>query len=603
MLIVSSQGPEMNSSTLSHLARERCSLPLVYLLGTYGEVAALQIYHQDDETVRKATQIVNVGTILVVKEPYFKITTYGDHDIWRIWTASAPSVSITGRPRESGTGISADSLKLEGNAAIGQGLIYVYPCDRYTNALKQQPTQQETEIIKRNRSLALLRTGQYDAALSDKKSLFHASEALYHFGRFAEFGSLLEQLRVKYPSNSEAVSSLIRAKRRLQKHSNGNINIASLQARATSLYPPLIDRATYLGPVEIRDTDDCGSGLFVTRAIEAGELLLCGKAFSYAYVPDQHRRGNADTKFLMNPETGRGFIGAQADLLQMIVQRLFKCPSIAPSFTNLYHGSYVSINAHEVDGKPVFLSERIMASNVFGCPHSSLQMHRDIMANKDYLKNCHRAFIGDIMIVRAAKDLDANTELRFCYHHPTSKKDIQEHQKILRRGWGLGETPASTFATRCRLLGQLSQICAAPMNRTSIRRVQRMLKSLNDTYNRPAKEAPRLALSKNERVKALEALGKSLEAFGFVFVVVEWGSLVDHVVEMFRIVHDAFKALGLIEDSTMADGYARTAYRALVGEDGSYEATAAGYPVMGLTPGVLVGFICDSKQDVSKMSP
>ncbi|KAF1992805.1 hypothetical protein P154DRAFT_594844 [Amniculicola lignicola CBS 123094] len=619
-------------------------------------VATLQIYQQDEETVRKATQIVDVGTILLVKEPYFKTMANGEYGL-RVDHLSdlvevdedAAIVPQTWRLRRSGKGISADSLKLEGNAAIGQGDCWL-AIKKYTNALKQQPTQQEAEIIKRNRSLALLRTGQYDAALSNsgfpsfgfsppEKSLFRASEALYHLGKFAECCQVLEQLCVKYPANSEAPTSLARARRRLAEHSNGNIDFASLQTRAKRLYPPRMDHATYLGPVEIRDTNDLGRGVFVTKAVEAGELLFCEKAFSYAYVSEQYGRGNAGTKLLMNPETGRGFLGGQADLLQMIVQKLFKCPSIASSFTNLYHGSYMPIKAHEVDGESIvdtFLAERIISFNVFGCPHSSLQTHRDTMANKgsnkhkqhscgiwttasyinhSCLNNCHRTFIGDIMIVRATKDLNVNTELRFCYQLPTGKEDIGEHQETLQKGWeftctctlckSLEETPTSTFATRRKLFTQLSRICAGhTMNSIPMRKVERLLKSLSETYDRPASEVPRLALwdpqlmlariylAKKEHVKTLDALGKTLEALGFVcvgleaalstrFRVVKWGSLIDHVVEMFRSAHAAFRALGAIEDASIADGYARTAYRILVGEDSSYEATVAGYPVVG----------------------
>jgi hypothetical protein len=61
------------------------------------------------------------------------------------------------------------------------------------------------EVIKRNRSLAFLKTKQYDAALSDTgfpnfgeeasdKALFRAAEALYHLARYEESCKVLEQL-------------------------------------------------------------------------------------------------------------------------------------------------------------------------------------------------------------------------------------------------------------------------------------------------------------------------------------------------------------------------------------------------------------------------
>jgi len=148
------------------------------------------------------------------------------------------------------------------------------------------------------------------------------------------------------------------------------------------------------------------------------------------------------------------------------------------------------------------------------------------------------------MIVRATKDLKANTELRFCYQPPTGKEGIRDHQKTFQKTWeftctcilckSLEKTPASTFATRRKLFGQLSRVCAgSTLNSIPIRKVQRLLKSLNQTYNRPASEVPRLALwdpqlmlarihlTKKEYAKTLEALNKTLETLGFVCVGLE----------------------------------------------------------------------------------
>lgn len=217
------------------------------------------------------------------------------------------------------------------------------------------------------------------------------------------------------------------------------------------------------------------------------------------------------------------------------------------------------------------------------------------------------------MILRATKDLAANTELRFYYHQPTGKDDIRELQQTLEKSWGftctcalckdLEKTLTLTFARRRWLFGQLDRLCAGATNNSiQIQKVERLLKSLNDTYDRPANVVPRLALfepqlmlariylARKEYVKTLEALRKTLEALGFAcvgldatpttrFSVVEWGFVVDRVVEMFRSAHAAFRALGAIEDASMADSYARTAYRITVGEDDSYETTVAGYPV------------------------
>lgn len=46
-------------------------------------------------------------------------------------------------------------------------------------------------------------------------------------------------------------------------------------------------------------------------------------------------------------------IGTQAELIRLIVQKLYKNPSVMSTFTDLYSGSYESVHVHEVDGTPV----------------------------------------------------------------------------------------------------------------------------------------------------------------------------------------------------------------------------------------------------------
>jgi len=221
----------------------------------------------------------------------------------------------------------------------------------------------EIEIIKRNRSLAFLKTKQFDAALSDtgfpdfgsnstEKALFRAAEALYFLGRFNECCEVLEILRTNFPNNKQALAVLDRARVRCSEQSTGNYNFKLLQAEAKKLRPPQLDHATYIGPVEIRKTEGKGRGLFVTKAVKAGDLLLCEKAFGHAYTAENDE-GNSKVTLLINPETSKGFMGGQADLIRIIVQKLYHNPSIAPAFTTLHHGTYEAVSTPVVDGKPV----------------------------------------------------------------------------------------------------------------------------------------------------------------------------------------------------------------------------------------------------------
>lgn len=129
-----------------------------------------------------------------------------------------------------------------------------------------------------------------------------------------------------------------------------------LQANANTLQPPHLDHATYIGPVEVRQTGSKGRGLVVTKDVKAGDLLLCEKAFSHAYAGEDADGGNvasSQISLLINLGTGQGFKGAQADLIKLTVQKLYRNPSLVPAFTTLYHGNYEGVSKSTVDGKPI----------------------------------------------------------------------------------------------------------------------------------------------------------------------------------------------------------------------------------------------------------
>jgi hypothetical protein len=88
-----------------------------------------------------------------------------------------------------------------------------------------------------------------------------------------------------------------------------------------------------------------------------------------------------------------------------------------------------------------------MSLNVFGCPESSLTTHNNVIANKpneekeydlcgiwtqaSYINHARRSFIGDMMIVRAAKDIDSDTEITFWYQVPTDHNSKKMQEKLL----------------------------------------------------------------------------------------------------------------------------------------------------------------------------
>jgi hypothetical protein len=91
-----------------------------------GDVVPLQLYQQDEENTRKATDIVNVGTVLLVKEPFLKVMASGEYGLRVDHLSDVISLHeydsmIPKAWRTQTTQLSAASLKAEGNTAVGKG--------------------------------------------------------------------------------------------------------------------------------------------------------------------------------------------------------------------------------------------------------------------------------------------------------------------------------------------------------------------------------------------------------------------------------------------------------------------------------------------------
>lgn len=225
---------------------------------------------------------------------------------------------------------------------------------RYSTAIQVAETAEEGRLAYLNRSLVNLRLGRPATALADatksygtdslavtEKGLLREASALYDLAKYDQSFNKLQTLRAKYPTNDSAMAMIDRVQARLKEQQMGQYDFRRMykQAKAT---PPLIDCATYTAPVEIGESPGKGRGVFTTRKVLAGEILICEKAFGYIYAGKDHPRSRAMTK-------GDVSMG----LLTQIVQRLLHNVEDVRLFSQLYHGDYDTVGVFEVDGKPV----------------------------------------------------------------------------------------------------------------------------------------------------------------------------------------------------------------------------------------------------------
>ncbi|KAK3369414.1 TPR domain protein [Lasiosphaeria ovina] len=633
-----------------------------------GDVLMAQLYHQDDG---RTEDILAKGMVLIIKEPYFKLMSDGgyglrvDH-LSDVVFLAANDERIPGSwqepPRQSATAL---AWKEKGNDHVKESS-YRSAIMCYTRALGCAPTPEEMHTIRLNRSLAFLKTQEYDAALSDaefaansassakkpvEKALFRKAQALYSLERYRECCEVLKELRLEYPDNTKAKSELTRAISRLAEQTYGKYPFRQMYAEAASLQPPHLDRATYLGPVAVQPAGSRGRGLFTTRAVKAGDLLFCEKAFAHAFV-DKEAGSGCDITMLIDPESGGGTMGSQSDLINMTVQKLYRNPSLLPLITDLHHGAYQPVDTAAVDGQPVvdtFLIRRIIALNCFGCPRSTLASHQHNRSpstslttttttsalekekekenvfyscglwptasyiNHSCASNARRSFVGDMMVARATRDLPPGAELTWWYQLPWPRQPAQSKSNKLHSHWGFAcacalcaddqATSPAALAKRESLAAGLRRYVSSLGARelgngdAVADKIKGVVDAMAATYGAPASEVPRLAVwmaVQGALVKVLKAGGPGMgpvvvrpvrmvelllaafAALGFVIdagaalVVRRWGLLVDGVVDSWLLLRDAchFAAPELVP---AAEGYAKTAYRMVFGEDETFD--------------------------------
>ena len=206
-----------------------------------------------------------------------------------------------------------------------------------------------------NRSLAHLKLGSFDKALEDaegytvearksEKGLYRTARSMYELGRFKESQTVLTTLLAQYPGSEAAIRELRRINKRIQEQDHGQFDFLAMQEAAAERSPPCLDVATYVGPVEICETETRGRGLFTTKDVAAGDLLLCEKAFSYSLL------GNASTMSVIDGSTLKG---TKLALVEPMVHKLFRNPSLIPSIIALHHGTYKPAKHKIVDGTPL----------------------------------------------------------------------------------------------------------------------------------------------------------------------------------------------------------------------------------------------------------
>ncbi|KAM3514258.1 hypothetical protein MY11210_002147 [Beauveria gryllotalpidicola] len=515
----------------------------------------LRLENQPDEKTIPSRQYLSKSTVLLLKEPFLQVNKYGreftlrvDHVSDLVWLHGEDKrIPIAWRRRISET----DSVKarLRGNDFFNKNELG-NALQQYTQAIKSAQTPVDALIAHVNRALVNLRLERLEDAFNDavamnselqptEKGMFREAICLYKLQKFDQCLLKWQELQSRYPNNKEVPSEIKRVNTRLKECNDGIFDWLDMHEQA-EYTPPLIDCASFSKNTEIRRSPGLGRGLFTTKPVVAGELLLCEKAFTFTFTGEGEKR---ERTVLVDPDTMNVMRDSYPQDITQVVQKLYHQPGMAPLFLELDHGDYTAPQPGlQVDCKPVidsFLVAKIITTNAFTAPRSTLKHFRAVVngefdddkpwltssgiwytasyINHSCIANCNRTFIGDMMIIRATEDLPADTELKLSYIAVGSEESYEQAQRKFSL-WNFSctcylcekkkKTPDMEMRQRETLLQSLDALLATP-GPVDMDRARKLLGQIDKTYNKSGQKKYKFTLQKGYYSLAAVLMAKS----------------------------------------------------------------------------------------------
>ncbi|OAA78828.1 TPR domain protein [Akanthomyces lecanii RCEF 1005] len=427
--------------------------------------------------------------------------------------------------------------------------------------------------------------------------------ANYGLGDFSKCRDTLLLLIDAFPKEPAGESALARVDARLHEQATGQYAFTNMYQQAKSSGP--VDCASFYGPVEAfafgRSSYQMNEtpsffGRRIRSVVDTKEKVLL--------VSQIHQ------KLLHNPETSRPILELFADSGDFERNMAAPGPGHEPVLDSFLVNSIVDFNtALYLAMVPGRLSEADHSVPLGPFRHGS---HEEIPAgNSVWLKassmnhacypNCSRVFIGDMVIVRAARDLAAGTELSVAYSPPVMLETASQVKYMTMAAW--------EFTCTCHLCEARQHAAdqAADGQRTIIKDSTEAISHSTPPANSehgmrlysdivakyPSYAGPNLApcikawplvwfheLSLRTLNKGPEAvidgIAGGLRVAGFVvsysrdkFEIEKWGMLQSRLPEILARLYQAYRRVKLHVCPAIKK-YARTAFFVMTGEDETF---------------------------------
>lgn len=338
-----------------------------------------------------------------------------------------------------------------------------------------------------NRSSAYLRLSKFKSSLADAeaalminsshiKSMYRKVKSLFGLEMYKDGLAFLENIEIdSMPQNdAQIIHDLVaKGKRYLSQSENGDYQWDHIY-EGQSVYH---DMANYTKAVVVKETSTKGRGVFATKMIKAGELVLASKAF--AYIEDYNRCDRSCSLLYVDgsvPEIYRNLIEKISDVLlahpekSQTLATLFAGPELgslkcdeADNFVDMKRIEHITLyNA-------ISTNQRIDGSF---CRNAGLWIIPSFMNHSCVDANSTWKVIGDFSFIRAFKDISEGDEIEVCYKAPT--------RLIAQEGLDMYD-----FDCQCRLCkrDRLDNLSVKADRASLLSKLQSLLSKFDDTDN------------------------------------------------------------------------------------------------------------------------
>ena len=295
---------------------------------------------------------------------------------------------------------------------------------------------------------------------NDAKAHYRAAIAAYRLRDFTSAELALQAMLKLVPEDKDGKRELLKVYKRLNEEQNAAYDFDNILSKVSTKQPE-VDVANFTLRTLKRSSAGKGNGLFAARDFEIGDLVLCEKAFSSDFAVD------AKQTILKTFNTSTGiFSHASASLWIKTLQEAIQNPSRASALV-LLGGAYEGLGSQNIhaDGSTVidaFQVHDIVTRNCFAIPSPNPQAKTDTwglysvqsnadgstsrstgncalfchtaLINHSCLPNVEKRFLGDLILIRAAKPIKKREEILLDYT-PATFPDMEEFDMIYERTW------------------------------------------------------------------------------------------------------------------------------------------------------------------------